>query len=96
MKNIKRLILLVLLVALVWTGNLFAMSYSPERGTIRGSVHLDVDGDGRCVNSGVAGEVAVPGIDLTFTSVDGTQFVTLYSGSNGTYGLPSAGLGIGW
>lgn len=93
MKKIIRPFLLVTFLALVWTGNLLALANGPERGTIRGSVYLDVDGDGRCLNSGAAGEVPVPFIDLDFASLDGGQRASLYSGSNGTYGLPSAGQG---
>ena len=85
---------LLLFLTTVLTGNLLAMQPGPERGTIRGAVYLDVNGDGRCVNSNVAGEVPVPGIDLTFVTLSGYQNAALYSGSNGTYGLPSAGQGI--
>lgn len=94
MKKMTALFLLVAVLALVWSSNLLAMPNSLERGTIRGSVYLDVDGDGRCVNSGVTGEIPMPNIDLTFLSEDRGQSVQLYSGSNGTYGLPSAGQGI--
>lgn len=62
-----------------------------SRGTIRGAVYEDVDGDGRCVNTGVAGEDPVPNIDIVFTN--GPIRVTLYTGANGTYGLASAGQG---
>ena len=93
MKKMTALFLLVLVVALVWTSHSLAMPNRLERGTIRGSVYVDVNGDGRCVNSGVTGEIPMPNIDLTFLSEDQGQSVRLYSGGNGTYGLPSAGQG---
>ncbi|MCA9902129.1 MAG: CAP domain-containing protein [Ardenticatenaceae bacterium] len=93
MKKLVRPILLVSILILTLTSNLLAMSTGAQRGTIRGSVFLDVNGDGRCINSGVAGETAVPFIDLDFATVDGGQRASLYSGSNGTYGLPSVAQG---
>lgn len=93
MNKILRLSLMSLVFAMVLTSNLLAMSNSNEQGTIRGSVYLDVDGDGRCVETGVAGELPVPNIDLTFAILESGSSVSLYSGSNGTYGLPSVGQG---
>lgn len=79
----KALPFILIILAFLFTGNLLAMS--PERrGTIRGTVYLDINGDGRCLNSGLAGEVPVPNIDLTFVTLSGNQQATLYSGSNGT------------
>lgn len=85
--------LILCLATFLMSGSLLAMSSEPDQGTIRGTVYLDVDGDGRCVNSKVTGELPIPNIDLTFVSLSGGQSATLYSGSNGTYGLPSAGQG---
>lgn len=65
-----------------------------ERGTIRGGVYKDVNGDGRCVNTGVAGEDPVAGIDVQFVSSDRATTVTLQSGANGTFGLAAAGQSI--
>ncbi|MBE2220434.1 MAG: hypothetical protein IAF02_02785 [Anaerolineae bacterium] len=66
-------------------------AYGEGRGTIRGAVYQDVNGDGKCVNTGVAGEVAVAGISLEFVSSDGNHTIHLYTGENGTYGLADAG-----
>lgn len=93
MKKAARPFILILLIFFL-SGNLLAMQIEPDRGTIRGTIYLDIDGDGRCLNNNLAGEVPIPGIDLTFATLDGNQNVMLYSGSNGTYGLPSAGQGI--
>ena len=59
--------------------------------SIRGSVYIDVNSDGVCVNSGVAGEVPVPFINIDFISSAGEKLVTLQSGENGTYGMVNAG-----
>lgn len=59
--------------------------------SIRGSVYIDVNSDGVCVNSGVAGEVPVQYINIDFTSSAGEKLVTLQSGENGTYGMVGAG-----
>jgi hypothetical protein len=66
-------------------------AYGNGRGTIRGSVYQDVNGDGLCVNTGVAGEEAVAGVSLEFVSSDGNHTIHLYTGENGTYGLANAG-----
>jgi len=55
-------------------------------GTIRGGVYLDTDGDGLCSTA-----IPIANIDIIFTN-ENSQ-VTLYTGANGTYGLPSAGQG---
>ncbi len=83
------LILVLLLTVMVGV----ASAYGPGRGTVRGAVYQDVNGDGQCVNTGVAGEEAVAGISLEFVSEDGNHVIHLYSGENGTYGLADAGLG---
>lgn len=66
----------------------------PDAGnnkSIRGSVYIDVNSDGVCVNSGVDGEVPVQYINIDFINSAGEKLVTLQSGENGTYGLVSAG-----
>ena len=66
----------------------------PDAGnnkSIRGSVYIDVNSDGVCVNSGVDGEVPVQNINIDFISSAGENLVTLQSGENGTYGLVNAG-----
>lgn len=65
-----------------------------ERGSIRGAVYHDVNGDGVCVGTGVAGEDPVPGIDIEFVSSDEATVITLYTGDDGTYGLVAAGQSI--
>lgn len=62
------------------------------RGSISGYIYEDVNRDGRCVNTGVAGENPVQGIDVRFTSSDGQTVITHYSGTNGDFGLYAAGL----
>jgi len=60
------------------------------RGSIRGTVYQDLNGDGKCVNTG---EPILAGIPIQFVSNDGKTSLFLQSGSNGTYGLVAAGLG---
>ncbi len=61
------------------------------RGTIQGVVHQDVNGDGRCFGTGIAGEGPVEGINIEFVSSDEKTIITLYSGPEGIYGLYAAG-----
>lgn len=91
----KKLIfpLFLILATFLVSGNILALQPVGATGTIRGVVYLDVNGDGRCVNTNVPGELPVPNIDLTFTTLTGDQKAALYTGSNGTYGLPTAGQG---
>ncbi len=90
MKNWKRASLTVLaLLALLFTAA--AVSAQQERGSIRGAVYQDVDGDGQCVETGVSGETPVAGITIEFVSSDGKTVQTLQTGSDGTYGLVAAG-----
>jgi hypothetical protein len=63
---------------------------SDVRGSIRGTVYEDKNGDGKCVNTG---EPILAGIPINFVSNDGQTSVRLFSGDNGTYGLVAAGLG---
>jgi hypothetical protein len=60
------------------------------RGSIRGTLYEDKNGDGKCVNTG---EPILAGIPINFVSDNGTTTVRLFSGDNGTYGLVAAGLG---
>lgn len=57
-------------------------------GSIRGTVYVDVGGDGVC-----AGDPVLAGVPIEFVSNDGGTTVYLSSGSDGTYGLVAAGLG---
>ncbi len=84
---------ILIFVTFLLTGNLLAMPPSAAtRGTIRGTVYLDANGDGRC-GSSVADELPVSNIDLAFVMLANDQHAALYTGSNGTYGLPSVGAG---
>ena len=77
-----------LVLALLLT--LFATAVQAQsRGSIRGSVLEDTDGDGKCEDG-----APIHGMTLQFrsTHADNTT-VYLQSGSNGTYGLVAAGLG---
>jgi hypothetical protein len=60
-------------------------------GTVRGFVYLDVNGDGKCVNTGVAGETPVEGIPIEFVSSDEKTVITNTSAANGAYELAGAG-----
>jgi len=60
-------------------------------GSISGFVYEDVNGDGRCVNSGTPGENPIQGIDVRFVSSDQQTVFTHYSGTNGDFGLYPAG-----
>lgn len=64
----------------------------PKTGSVRGFVYMDVNGDGRCVETGVAGEVPIAGIPVKFTSSDGNYVFTHNSGENGAFELAAAGL----
>jgi hypothetical protein len=57
-------------------------------GSIRGTVRLDRNGDGRC-----ADEPILPDIPIRFVSEDGNWTLYLRSGDDGTYGLVAAGYG---
>lgn len=84
---------IAILITLLVT--LFAsVAYAQEkRGSIRGTVYQDSNGDGKCVNTK---EPALAGIPLKFTSTDGKTVVYLESGDDGTYGLVAVGLGTWW
>lgn len=91
MKNVVRVGLLVALLFLA-SERLVAAPLIAQRGTIRGAVYSDVDGDGRCVDSAIGGEVPVPNVNVVFLSDSGARIV-LHTGANGTYGLAAAGQG---
>ncbi len=83
------LIVVLLLGALV--GSLQAQQPGQPRGTIMGVVYEDVNGDGKCVNTGVAGEGPVPNVDVEFVSSDKATVLTMFSSADGAFGLYSAG-----
>ena len=59
-------------------------------GSIRGTVYLDTNGDGKCVGTG---EPTHPGVPIEFVSDDGQWSTYLQTGDNGTYGLVAAAYG---
>lgn len=68
-----------------------ALAQDDSHGSIRGGVYVDVNGDGKCVGTGVAGEVGVANVPLTFTNSDGKLVMNHTTGSDGTFGLVSVG-----
>lgn len=94
MRNFKQKpLLLAAIFTLLFLGAASVHAQSDYR-TIRGGVYQDVNGDGRCVNTGVEGEGPVEGVEIFFLSSDKATTVSLYSGENGTYGLAGAGESI--
>lgn len=80
------LLLSVLLVSTV--GLLHAQD---THGFIQGRVYKDVNGDGKCVGTGIAGEDPIPNVNVQFTNSDGEVVITHYSGPEGIFGLVRAG-----
>jgi hypothetical protein len=66
-------------------------SSSAAKGTVRGYVYVDVNGDGQCVNTGVAGEEPAAGIPVEFVSSNEQYVFTHTSGKQGDYELAAAG-----
>jgi len=62
-----------------------------NRGSIRGMVYVDANGDGKCVNTGLASETPVAGVTLEFVSSDEKTVITQTSAENGGYELAGAG-----
>jgi hypothetical protein len=92
MKQMKRTGLLILLLSailLLLVGTVQAQG--SDTAYITGAVYLDVNGDGRCIDTGVEGENPVEGITIEFVSSDEATVVTLTTAKNGTYGLADAG-----
>jgi hypothetical protein len=71
-----------------------AAAQDGDRGKLAGAVYTDVNGDGLCVGTGVAGENPVPGVEIVFVSSDKATVLSLTTGSDGTYGLAAAGQSI--
>lgn len=66
-------------------------SSSNQLGNVRGFIYIDVNGDGQCMNTGVAGEDPAAGIPVEFVSSDEKHVITHTSGENGDYELAGAG-----
>lgn len=90
MKKFLFPLIIVLSMMFLSSQLLMAKQDTQATGTIRGGVYLDENGDGICV--GTDNVEPIPGIDVSFES--GSQHVVLYSGSNGTFGLPTAAQGL--
>lgn len=60
-------------------------------GTIMGSVYQDVNSDGVCYNTGVAGEGPIANVTVQFVNSDGGIVIDQYSDPNGNFGLYQAG-----
>lgn len=88
----KGLLITVLLLFSLGLG--IGLISAQERGSIRGAVYQDVNGDGVCVETGVDGENPVPDVDIEFVSSDEETVVNLKTGDDGTYGLVAAGQSI--
>lgn len=78
---------LILLLLLIFSHVSFVQAGFHQRGTIRGTVYQDLDGDGACGS----GDTTIAGYGLRFRS--GANDVFLTTGHNGTYGLVAAGQG---
>lgn len=92
MKQKTRTSLAVLVLSAIFLlGVGSVQAQTDERGSISGAVYKDVNGDGRCIDTGVTGEVPVEGVTIEFVSSDEATVVTLTTANNGTYGLAAAG-----
>lgn len=83
------LVLTCLLVAVV--GTAVAQQTEKTTGAIQGVVHQDMNGDGKCVNTGVSGEGPVANVNVEFVSSDAQTILTMYSSPDGAFGLFAAG-----
>lgn len=88
MKKIMSITLFIILILALAFGVVQAQE---NRGTIQGVVYQDVNGDGKCVDTGVEGEGPVENIDVEFVSSDEETIITLYTDVYGKYGLYAAG-----
>jgi hypothetical protein len=66
-------------------------SSSNRSGNVRGFVYIDVNGDGQCMNTGIAGEEPAAGIPVEFVSSDEQYVFTHTSGEKGDFELAGAG-----
>ena len=89
MKKLVRMSLLLTFLLTLTVGVLQAQG--DDHGFIQGRVYKDVNGDGHCVNTGIAGEEPVPNVNVQFTNSDGNVVITHYSGPEGIFGLVRAG-----
>lgn len=87
-KQLRMAMILGALFALLGVGA--ALAQTAPNGSIRGTVYLDKNGDGKCVGTGDPIQAGVP---IEFVSDDGKWSTYLQSGANGTYGLVAAAYG---
>lgn len=80
---------LMFLLSLLW-GNT-VMAQDDKLGTIQGYVYQDVNGDGKCVDTGVEGEVPVENITVEMISSDKQTVLTFTTGPDGRYGSYATG-----
>ena len=89
----KKKWLIGFIVALVLSMSITVLASAQDDardGSIRGTVYLDENGNGKCVDEG---EPIHPGVPIEFVSDDGKWSTYLQTGDDGTYGLVSAGYG---
>ena len=86
-KLIHASLMFVFLILFVSTA--FVSADLSGRGSIRGTIYQDLDGNGVCGG----GDTLVGNFGLQFMTADGAVTLNLISGSDGTYGLVGAGLG---
>lgn len=89
MKKVIWIGLVLAFLLLPLTGALHAQQKT--NGAIQGVVYQDVNGDGRCVGTGVAGEGPVANVNVEFVSSDEKTILTMYSSPDGAFGLFAAG-----
>ncbi len=87
----KRFLSTTLFIILVLAFTIGVVQAQDSRGTIQGVVYQDVNGDGKCLDTGVEGEGPVENIDVEFVSSDEKTIITLYTDIYGKYGLYAAG-----
>ncbi len=85
---------LITVIGLLLAVATVAAQGTETQGKLAGAVYTDVNGDGVCVGTGVAGENPVPGVEIVFVSSDKATVISLTTGSDGTYGLAAAGQSI--
>lgn len=83
-------VILVFAFALV-VSTVVAQSQTKTTGAIQGVIYEDVNRDGVCVNTGVAGEGPVADVNVEFVSSDEQTVLTMYSSPDGAFGLFAAG-----
>lgn len=88
---VKKLYLGLVLAILLSLVAGVAIAQEEVRGSIRGTVYNDLNGDGKCGST--TGEPTVVGVPIEFVSNDRKTVVYLETGDDGTYGLVAAGLG---